>query len=139
MNEVIKTTKVGGYIMKKRDLQIIIAVLVLALGGLVARSMWDRSDGPEDYVRIYVGSEEYKRVSLSNPQIVVVERDDKYNEVEITDHSVKMKAANCDNQDCIHQGEITLENVDTRILGNWIVCLPNQVSIELVKSEDEGQ
>lgn len=139
MNEVIKTTKVGGYIMKKRDLQIIIAVLVLALGGLVARSMWDRSDGPEDYVRIYVGSEEYKRVSLSDPQIVVVERDDKYNEVEITDHSVKMKAANCDNQDCIHQGEITLENVDTRILGNWIVCLPNQVSIELVKSEDEGQ
>lgn len=125
--------------MKKRDLQIIIAVLVLALGGLVARSMWDRSDGPEDYVRIYVGSEEYKRVSLSDPQIVVVERDDKYNEVEITDHSVKMKAANCDNQDCIHQGEITLENVDTRILGNWIVCLPNQVSIELVKSEDEGQ
>ena len=49
---------------------------------------------------------------------------------------IDMHEANCDNQDCVEQGEVTLENKDTRILGNMIICLPNQVTLQLY-SRDE--
>ena len=58
------------------------------------------------------------------------------NVVHVTPDSIAMKSANCDNQDCVEQGEVTLENKDTRILGNRIICLPNQVTLQLY-SRDE--
>ena len=58
------------------------------------------------------------------------------NVVHVTPDSIAMKSANCDNQDCVEQGEVTLENKGERILGNMIICLPNQVTLQLY-SRDE--
>ena len=40
-------------------------------------------------------------------------------------------------QDCVEQGTMTGENVDTRPMRNWIVCLPNGISIELRLASEE--
>ena len=58
------------------------------------------------------------------------------NIIHLTANSVYMDSANCDNQDCVHQGEVTLENRDERALGNMIICLPNQVYLELYSTEE---
>ena len=43
-----------------------------------------------------------------------------------------MHSSTCDNQLCIGQGEVTVENYTRRILGPYVLCLPNQVELQLV-------
>ena len=51
--------------------------------------------------------------------------------VHISSEGVYMEKSTCENQDCVNQGLVTLENRDARVLYNMIVCLPNQVMLEL--------
>ncbi|MGI6634476.1 MAG: NusG domain II-containing protein [Christensenellales bacterium] len=60
----------------------------------------------------------------------------KLNVVRVTKDSIMMHSSTCDNQDCVHQGIVTLENRDTRILSNAIVCLPNKVILLLLTPEE---
>lgn len=57
------------------------------------------------------------------------------NVIHVTPTSVNMKSSTCDNQDCVQQGEVTLKNMKERILGNMIICLPNEVTLELYTPE----
>lgn len=47
-----------------------------------------------------------------------------------------MKSSSCDNQACVHQGIVTLENMSTRVLQNMIICLPNEVVLSLLTPEE---
>ena len=58
------------------------------------------------------------------------------NVITLTPEGVYMKESTCDNQDCVMQGLITLENKESRILKNAILCLPNDVIIELYSAEE---
>lgn len=58
------------------------------------------------------------------------------NTIHLTPTGVYMESATCENQDCVHQGEVTLDNISSRILGNMIICLPNQVVLELYSAEE---
>ena len=53
------------------------------------------------------------------------------NTVHVTPDSVRMEHSSCDNQDCVEQGTVTLDNIKTRVLSNMIICLPNEVVLEL--------
>ncbi|MFA9422344.1 MAG: NusG domain II-containing protein [Sedimentibacter sp.] len=121
--------------MKKRDKIIILSVVLIALLSFVGYRISEKQISQENYVVISVNGEIYKTVSLSDPQIVVIENNGHHNEIEITEEGVRMLASNCDNQVCVMQGEATLENIDNRLMGGWIVCLPHQISIELVKGD----
>lgn len=123
--------------MKKRDIVIILSVIVIALLSFVGYRAFEKQAAEKNYVVIYVNGKVYKTVNLSDPQIVVVENNGHHNEIEITEEGVKMLSSSCDNQNCVMQGEATLENYETRLLGGWIICLPNQVSIELVKGDSD--
>ena len=57
------------------------------------------------------------------------------NDICVTPTGVYMESSTCENQDCVYQGEVTLDNMDERILGNMIICLPNQVCLELYSIE----
>lgn len=122
--------------MKRKDIVAIIILLCIALITLFITRFTGKDDSNEAYVVIEVDGAEYKRVSLEEPQTVVIDRDGKHNEVKITSNGVVMHNANCANQDCIMQGEVTLDNINTRLMGGWIVCLPNKVSVELVVGEN---
>ncbi len=58
------------------------------------------------------------------------------NRLRLTPEGVCMEYATCENQDCVHQGEVTLQNKDTRVLMNFILCLPNRVSVALYTPEE---
>lgn len=60
---------------------------------------------------------------------------DAENVIHVTEDSVYMESSTCENQDCVLQGTVSLENMAERVLGNMIICLPNQVTLELYTPE----
>jgi hypothetical protein len=53
------------------------------------------------------------------------------NTVAITGDAVYMEHADCDNQDCVHMGAVTRENLELRVMGGFIICLPHKISVEV--------
>lgn len=88
------------------------------------------------FLVVTVGDKTYQPIPLTEEGYYRFRHGDCINIVHVTPTSIGMHEANCDNQDCVEQGEVTLENKDTRILGNRIICLPNQVTLQLY-SRDE--
>ena len=68
----------------------------------------------------------------------VRQADGSVNTVHIGKDSFYMEYSNCDNQNCVEQGEVTLENRDTRLLFNLVICLPHNLSLEML-TRDEAQ
>ena len=90
----------------------------------------------EAFLVVTVGDKTYQPIPLTEEGYYRRRHGDCINIVHVTPTSIDMHEANCDNQDCVEQGEVTLENKDTRILGNMIICLPNQETLQLY-SRDE--
>lgn len=88
------------------------------------------------FLVVTVGDKTYQPIPLTEEGYYRFRHGDCINIVHVTPTSIDMHEANCDNQDCVEEGEVTLENKDTRILGNRIICLPNQVTLQLY-SRDE--
>lgn len=121
--------------MKKRDILIVLAVLVLA-GALFAGGRLLSGREAEDRVNIYLGTQIYKTVPLHEDAVVEVKQDDgKINHIEIKGGVVRMRDANCSNQDCVHMGSMSAE--DPGLMFGVIVCLPHQVSVELRLAGEE--
>ena len=123
--------------MDKKNLlviAIVAVVILLLLGvGLLARP---KTVVAEDMVIITIDGKEYKRVPLSQPQTVTVTQDNGcVNVVEVSDHGAVMLSSTCDNQLCVNMGEVTVDNWQFRPNQQFIICLPNRVSIELAVTE----
>lgn len=58
------------------------------------------------------------------------------NVIHVTEDSIQMASSTCDNQLCVTEGVVTLDNKASRILGNYIICLPNGVTLELLNAEE---
>ena len=58
------------------------------------------------------------------------------NTIHLTPEGVYMEDSTCENHDCVNQGVVTLDNRDERILSNMIICLPNQVTLQLFTPEE---
>lgn len=124
-------------LMKKRDLLIVAAVLIVAAAGMAAVRFLSPHTAT-NYARIYVGSYIYKEVPLNEDQVIEIDQGSGViNHVEVKNGAIFMADSTCPDQQCVDQGEISMENYEDRILRNWVVCLPNQVTIELAL-EDEG-
>ena len=89
------------------------------------------------YVVITVGNRQYgDPIPMDRDKVITVRQSDgKENKVHITPEKVYMEHSTCENQDCVGQGEITLDNYKTRILSTYVICLPNAVTIEMVPVE----
>jgi len=58
------------------------------------------------------------------------------NVLHLTTNGIWMEDSNCEGHDCILEGEVTLENREERVLWNMIICLPHQLSVELITREE---
>ena len=125
--------------MKKRDIIIIVAVLAVAFAMFMAFNLFQtRESAVEDFVYIYVNDALYEADPLSEDKLIEIDQGNgMVNHVQIKDGKVYMSDSTCENQDCVEQGTMTGENVDTRPMRNWIVCLPNGISIELRLASEE--
>ena len=120
--------------MTGRDILIALAVIAAAL--ILYISFGKTKTASATYVNIYLGTggEPYSHVPLSEDKTIRVDQGDgRINVIEIKSGGVQMAYSTCHNQDCVHEGIVTDESRKHRALGDWIVCLPNAVSIELVE------
>ena len=90
------------------------------------------------YVVLTVGGRQYgEPIPMDRDKIITIKQDDgKLNKVHITPETVYMEFSTCENQDCVGQGEVHVDTYKNRILGTYIICLPNNVSIEMIPAED---
>ncbi len=88
------------------------------------------------FLVVTMGNNVYAPIPLTGETYYKLSNGTGVNIVHVTETSVNMHEANCDNQDCVEQGEVTLENKETRVLSNMIICLPNQVSLQLFDREE---
>ena len=93
-----------------------------------------QTDEVRGYVVLTVNGRQYgDPIAMDRDKIITIRQNDsQVNQVHITPQEVYMESSTCANQDCVGQGHVTLDNISTRILSGYIICLPNAVSIELV-------
>lgn len=120
--------------MKKRDWILIGGLLLLAS---VVFLFLLRSRTAPTYVTIYVHDEIYRRVSATEYQRITVDQGDGcVNVIRIDQDGVCMESSTCKNQLCVLRGVQPCDGTDEIVLGNWIICLPNGVSVELSDGGD---
>lgn len=87
-----------------------------------------------DGARVYITLDGRALIDLPFSEahaVTITQPDGSENAVSITGNAVYMDHANCENQDCVHMGEVTLDNLELRVMGGFIVCLPHKVSVEV--------
>jgi hypothetical protein len=95
----------------------------------------------ESYLMVTTGSGVYSPIPLNEDNAFrIAQQDGSENVIHIGKNSFYMESSNCDNQNCVEQGEVTLDNRDSRILFNMVICLPHGLSLELLtRSEAEAR
>lgn len=132
--------------MKKNALVLGIAIALVALVAVAGALLSGREPAApsirtEDiaYLRVQVDDAVWPLMPLSEVGNWTIEQDNgAKNVLRATERGVVMHFSTCDNQNCVHQGEVSLDNRDSRALGNMIVCLPNKVIVELLTPEEAG-
>lgn len=97
-----------------------------------------KTENVRGYVVLTVGGRQYgDPIPMDRDKIITLKQEDgKINKVHITPETVYMEFSTCENQDCVGQGEVHVDSYKDRILGTYIICLPNNVSIEMVPAEN---
>ena len=95
----------------------------------------------ESYLLVTTDSGVYSPIPLAADNAFRITRPDGgENVIHIGHNSFYMESSNCDNQNCVEQGEVTLENRETRLLFNMVICLPHGLSLELLtRAETEAR
>lgn len=82
----------------------------------------------------------YEPIPLyASGRYTITQGEDMVNVIEVTPDSVRMLSSSCENQDCVNQGVVSLENRKSRVLQNMVICLPNEVTLELYTPEEIAQ
>ena len=95
---------------------------------------------PRAWLLVTVDNRTYAPYALTKAGDYTIQQKEKgaTNVIHVTEDSVQMASSTCENQLCVSQGVVTLENKATRILGNYIICLPNGVTLELLDAAEYG-
>jgi len=104
---------------------------------LVDGEMWKDgavSQESGDGLRVYITCDGQPLLDLPFGEahsVQIIQDDGSENTVAITEDAVYMEHADCDNQDCVHMGAVTRENLELRVMGGFIICLPHKISVEV--------
>ncbi|MBQ6346926.1 MAG: NusG domain II-containing protein [Clostridia bacterium] len=128
---------------------VLLLILALALSGcastpdkggirvLVDDEPWEGptvSSKAGDDLRVYITSDGAPLIDLpfgTSHSVQIILPDGSENTVAITGEAVYMAHADCDNQDCVQMGAVTRENLELRVMGGFIICLPHKISVEV--------
>ena len=132
--------------MTGRDMLLIGGLLAAGVAGLLAVRLWMNPGGSA--VRITAGGELYGIYPLSEEQVIPITgrpsgstglpdgqdageaspEETVTNVLQISSHEAKMTEAGCPDKLCVHQKAVSRQ-------GETIVCLPNQVIVEIIGEE----
>ncbi|MCE5342105.1 MAG: NusG domain II-containing protein [Eubacteriales bacterium] len=119
--------------MKRRDWLILGIILLASLALFLLRPRAGGTGDTAANLRITVPGQTYELVALNEEREIVIEQEDgSRNVVEIFPGGFRMKESNCANQDCVLQGDVTVDNIGERVLANEVICLPHRLVLELV-------
>ena len=130
--------------MRNPNVKILVIALVLvavvAAAGMILKPQTQTpAEDVQGWLRIQVDDRVMEPVPLvDGGEYVIDQPDGKQNVVHTTASGAVMHFSTCDNQSCVQQGEVTLENRDDRVLMNMIICLPNEVILEVLTPEEAG-
>lgn len=139
--------------MHKKNLLVLLIILaVIAAVAVVALMLPKETPAPPadaaldaaGYVYITAGQEGRWFELPAEESTITLKRTtedgaEKINVIALTPEGAYMHSSTCDNQDCVEQGVVTLTNKTQRVLQNLIVCLPNEVSIEVYSQAEMQQ
>ena len=87
----------------------------------------------EAYLYVYINGRLYGIVPLGEEQDMTVDQGDGVvNVVHLLPNGFYMASSTCDNQLCVMEGVVTVDNYRTRILGTSVLCLPHGLDLELI-------
>ena len=87
----------------------------------------------EGYVFIILNGAIYGIEPLGEERDVTVDQGSGIvNVIHLLPNGYYMASSTCDNQLCVGEGTVTLDNRQQRILGPCVYCLPHQLQLELV-------
>lgn len=123
--------------MKRRDFIILAAVLVVSAVLFALRPKAVVDDSASAYLHITVPDQEDQWIPLTGDRDIRIEQDNgDYNIVQIFPGGFRVIESNCLNQNCIHQGDVTQDNIGERALANEIICLPHRLVLSLETADD---
>jgi hypothetical protein len=126
--------------MKRRDYIVLAIVLVASLVLFLLRPHASNDSNTDAYLRISLAGQADQYVALNEERDIRIEQENgDYNIIHIYPDGFRVIEANCYNQDCIHQGEVTTANIESRLLLNEIICLPHRLVLSLVTAEEAQQ
>ncbi len=91
------------------------------------------------YLKVQIGNLVFEPIALTTERDYTCPSRTARKTVRVTPESIVMHSSTCDNQDCVHQGMVSLSNRDKRVLQNMIICLPNQETVLELMDEKEAQ
>ena len=87
----------------------------------------------EAYLYLYLNSRLYGIVPLGEEQDMTVDQGDGVvNVIHLLPNGFYMASSTCENQLCVMEGTVTVDNYQNRILGTSVLCLPHGLDLELV-------
>ncbi len=87
----------------------------------------------EAYIYIYINGRLSGIAPLGEEQDVTVDQGNGVvNVIHLLPNGFYMASSTCDNQLCVMEGTVTVDNYHTRVLGTSILCLPHNLDLELI-------
>lgn len=113
--------------MKRRDIYLILSLLVIALAGYIIVSCLQNERGAQVHVR--VDTQDYGTYPLDEDQEIKITSKDGENVLVIKDGTAYMESATCPDQYCVQHKKISKNHES-------IICLPNKVVVEVEQGKD---
>lgn len=116
--------------MKKNDIILIAVIVVLALAAFGGISLYSANSTREAEAVVILDGEEQGRYPLSQDTTVKIDlADGSYNILEIKDGKADIIEATCPDKICVEHRPVSKR-------GESLVCLPNQVVVEIENGEE---
>jgi len=116
----------SGNVKENREVQVL-------LDGRLMTEKENSGSGEKD-LRVYITLDGEPLLDLPFAEehtVRIIQPDGGENTVTLTGSSVYMTEANCEGQDCVQMGEVSRENLEERVMGGFIICLPHKLSVEV--------
>ena len=112
--------------MKKNDVKLLAVLLGGALAAFVGMSLYSRFSTKAPQAVILLDGKEQGRYPLSEETVVEIRQEDgSYNILRIRDGKAEITEASCPDKICVNHRPVNHQ-------GESLVCLPNEVVVEIV-------
>ena len=106
-------------------------IRLLLDGAEMTETVLDPAGGDGLRVIVTVDGEEKANLPFGTEHTLQVIQDSGKNTVRMTKDAVYMEEADCHGQDCVKMEPVTRDNLEMRVMGGFIICLPHRVSVEV--------